>query len=81
MGALIYFNNIMLEDNIIYALHNSNKSFPSLVIHNFSKSFNQKFMLANLEKEERIVEIVLLNDCRSIAVISTFDKIIRLTIV
>ena len=50
VGAMIHFKNIMLEDNIIYAIHNSNKSFPSLMMHNFSKNFNQKFMLANLEK-------------------------------
>lgn len=50
IGSMLYFKNIMLEDNIIYAFHNSNKSFPSLVVLNFSKNFTQKIMLANLEK-------------------------------
>ena len=48
VGSMLYFKNIMLEDNIIYGLHNSNKSFPSLTVMNFSKNFSQKIMLANL---------------------------------
>ena len=48
VGAISYFKNIMLEDNIIYALHNCNKSFPSLTIMNFSKNYPQKIMLASL---------------------------------
>ena len=51
VGALIYFKNIMLEDNVIYAIHNASKSFPSLVLHNFTKNYFQNIMLANLEKE------------------------------
>ena len=53
--ALLYFKNILLEDNIIYGLQNSSKSFPTVVIHNFSKNFVNKLMLANLEKEEKIL--------------------------
>lgn len=45
---MIYFKNIMLEDNVVYAIHNPNKSFPSLIIHNFTKKLNQVFMLATL---------------------------------
>ena len=48
VGAMLYFKNVMLEDNILYALHNNNKSFPSLVLLNFSKNSTQKIMLANL---------------------------------
>ena len=38
-------------------------------------------MLANLEKEEKILELSLINDFRNIAVLSTMDQIVRLTIV
>jgi len=48
IGAMLYFKNILLEDNIVYAIHSSNKSFPCLVMMNFSKNFVQKIMLANL---------------------------------
>lgn len=48
VGAMMYFKNIMLEDHMVYALHNCNKSFPSLTIMNFSKNFSQKIPLANL---------------------------------
>jgi hypothetical protein len=48
IGAMMYFKNILMEDNIIYAIHSNNKSFPSLVMLNFSKNFHQKIMLANL---------------------------------
>ena len=78
---MIYFKNIMLEDNVVYAIHNPNKSFPSLIIHNFTKKLNQVFMLATLQKDEKIIEITLFNDFRNIAIISVLDKIIRLTIV
>lgn len=37
-------------------------------------------MLANLEKEEKIIDLVLFNDFRNIALISSFDQIVRLTI-
>lgn len=79
--AMLYFKNILLEDNIIFGIHCSNKSFPSVVIHNFSKNFTNKLMLANLEKDEKILELVLINDFRNIAVLSMMDQIIRVTIV
>jgi hypothetical protein len=81
VGAMLYFKNIMLEDNILYALHGLNRSFPSLTIMNFSKNYPVKIVLANLEKEEKITDIVLLNDFRNIAAVSKLDKIIRLTII
>ena len=81
IGALLYFKNIMLEDNIIYALHTASKSFPSLVLHNFTKNFTQKIVLANLEKEEAILELSLLNDFRNVVIVSQIDKIVRLSIV
>ena len=81
VGALIYFKNIMLEDNVVYALHNSNKSFPNLVLHNFTKNYTQNIMLANLEKEECIIELALVNDSRNVVVISQIDKIVRISVV
>lgn len=51
VGALIYFKNIMLEDNVVYSLENASKSFPSLILHNFTKNYTQNISLANLEKE------------------------------
>ena len=48
IGAMNYFKNIMLEDNIVYSVHSSSKSFPSLIMHNFTKNLSNKFMLANL---------------------------------
>lgn len=81
VGAMLYFKNIMLEDNIMYALHGLNRSFPSLTIMNFSKNYPTKIVLANLEKEEKITDIVLLNDFRNIGAVSKLDKIIRLTII
>jgi hypothetical protein len=45
---MMYFKNIMLEDNMVYALHNCNKSFPSLTLMNVSKNFPHKIPLANL---------------------------------
>ena len=50
VGALAYFKNIMLEDNIVYSLHSPNKSFPTLTIMNFSKNFSQKIVVDNLYK-------------------------------
>lgn len=81
VGAMLYFKNIMLEDNILYALHGLNRSFPSLTIMNFSKNYPLKIVLANLEKEEKITDIILLNDYRNIATVSKLDKIVRLTII
>ena len=41
----------MLEDNILYALHAMNKTYPSIVARNYSKNMTQKYVMAHLEKE------------------------------
>lgn len=41
----------MLDDNVLYAVHSSNKIYPSLTLRNFSKGHPpQKYMLSHLEK-------------------------------
>ena len=48
--ALVYFKNLMLDDNILYGVHGMNKSYPSIVGKNYSQNHSQKYVLAHLEK-------------------------------
>jgi hypothetical protein len=81
VSAMLYYKNILLEDNIIYAVRNNNKSFPSLVMLNFSKNLKQEILLANLEREENIVEICLVGDFKFIGTLSRIDGVARVTII
>ena len=49
--CFIYFKNIMLDDNYIYAVQAINKTYPSIVLHNFSKGIQNRYVLSHLEKE------------------------------
>jgi hypothetical protein len=40
----------MLDDNIIYSMHTMNKSYPSIILKNFSKGITQKYIMTHLEK-------------------------------
>lgn len=46
-----YFKNIMLDDNILYALGAPSKTYPILVLKNFSKGNYNRYVLAHLEKD------------------------------
>ncbi len=43
-----YYKNLMLDDNILYAITSANKIYPTLMIRNFSKGSNQKFVMSHL---------------------------------
>ena len=43
-----YFKNMMLDDNILYALSVPSRTYPSLVLKNFSKGSSVKFVLGHL---------------------------------
>jgi hypothetical protein len=45
-----YFKNMMLDDNILYALAAPSRTYPSIVLKNISKGSTIKFVLAHLEK-------------------------------
>lgn len=46
-----YYKNLMLDDNILYALYSANKIYPTLIVHNFSKGLPpQRLVLSHLEK-------------------------------
>ena len=65
-----YYKNIMLDDNIMYALASPSKTYPVLVLNNFSKGNVNKIPLTHLEKEECIKTLELVNDYKHIAVLS-----------
>ena len=50
-----YFKNIMLDDNILYALAAPSKTYPTLVLKNFSKGNCNRYILSHLEKEEIVM--------------------------
>lgn len=41
----------MLDDNILYAIHTMNKSYPTIVAKNYAKGLTQKYVMTHLEKE------------------------------
>jgi len=43
-----YFKNIMLDDNILYALGAPTKTYPTLALKNFSKGNSTRFILSHL---------------------------------
>ena len=43
-----YYKNLMLDDNILYAIFSANKIYPTLMIKNFSKGHHQKFVMSHL---------------------------------
>lgn len=45
-----YFKNMMLDDNILYALAAPSKTYPTLVLKNFSKGNLNRYILSHLEK-------------------------------
>ena len=49
--SFIYFKNLMLEDNIMYSIYAMDKTYPSIIIKNYSKNNSQKFIMSHLEKE------------------------------
>jgi hypothetical protein len=65
-----YFKNMILDDNILYALGAPSKTYPVLVLKNFSKGNTHRYVLAHLEKEETAVALELVNDYKQIAVLS-----------
>jgi hypothetical protein len=71
----------MLDDNILYALYSANKIYPTLMIKNFSKGHQQKFVMSHLEKEEKIVFLDLVNDYKHICVISELEGNFRLSLI
>lgn len=42
---------MMLDDNILYSFYASCKSYPTVVIKNFSKGQDQRYVMTHLEKE------------------------------
>ena len=43
-----YFKNIMLDDNILYALGAPHKAYPTLALKNFSKGNISRYILSHL---------------------------------
>lgn len=50
----------MLDDNILYSIHAMNKTYPSIIGKNYSKNMTQKYVMAHLEKEEKVVQLLLI---------------------
>lgn len=38
----------MLDDNIMYAVHASDKTYPSVIAKNYSKNMTRKYVMAHL---------------------------------
>lgn len=68
-----YYKNLMLDDNILYAIYSANKIYPTLMIKNFSKGNTQKYVMSHLQKEQKIVFLDLVNDYKHISVISELE--------
>jgi hypothetical protein len=68
-----YFKNMMLDDNLLYALGAPSKAYPSLVLRNFSKGNSTRYVLSHLEKEEEVISLDLVNDYKHIAILSTLQ--------
>lgn len=71
----------MLEDNILYSLYAENKIYPTLIIKNFSKGNIQKYVMSHLEKEEKIVNLDLLNDYKYLCVLSELQNNYRYSLI
>lgn len=69
----------MLDDNILYSVHAMNKTYPSVIGKNYSKNITQKYVLAHLEKEERVVELLLVWENKYIVALSELQNIFRLS--
>ncbi len=69
----------MLDDNILYSVHAMNKIYPSVVGKNYSKNMTQRYVLAHLEKEERIVGLLLVCDNKYIVALSELQGIYKLS--
>lgn len=76
-----YYKNLMLDDNILYALYSANKIYPTLIIKNFSKGHQQKFVMSHLEKEEKIVFMDLVSDYKHICVVSELEGNFRFSLI
>lgn len=76
-----YFKNMMLDDNILYAVYAANKIYPTLVIKNFSKGHYQKYVMSHLEKEEKVVFLDLVNDYKHICVLSELQGNYRFSLI
>lgn len=59
--AFIYFKNLMLDDNILYSTYAMSKTYPSIVSKNYSNGLTQKYVMTHLEKEEKIIQLVLIS--------------------
>ena len=46
-----YFKNMMLDDNILYSLVSPSKTYPTIVLKNFSKGSHTRYVLTHLEKD------------------------------
>lgn len=71
----------MLDDNAIYAVQAANKTYPSIVLHNFSKGNQHRYVLTHIEKEERIIDITLLNENRHFCILSDLNGSYRISII
>ena len=76
-----YFKNIMLDDNILYALAAPSKTYPILVLKNFSKGNNNRYVLSHLEKDETVIGLELVNDFKYIAVLSELQDAQRFSLI
>lgn len=70
----------MLDDNLLYSTHAESKNYPCVVIKNFSKSHESKYVMSNLLKEERIVSLDLVNDHKHVCVISELQSNYRISL-
>ncbi len=77
--CFLYFKNLMLDDNILYSVHAMNKIYPSVVGKNYSKNMTQRYVLAHLEKEERVVALLLVCDNKYIVALSELQGIYKLS--
>jgi hypothetical protein len=50
----------MLDDNIMYSVYANNKTYPSIIGKNYSKNMTQKYVMSHLEKEEKVLSILLI---------------------
>ena len=80
MTCFKYYKNVMLDDNILYALEASNKLYPSLIARNISKNSHHKYVLSHLEKEEKITMVELAHNHQYICLVSQLQQNHRLSL-
>ena len=76
-----YFKNMMLDDNILYALAAPSKTYPIIVLKNFSKGSHSRYVMTHLEKDEMVIGLELVNDYKHIAVLSQIQDSERFSLI